>query len=175
MNIRARALCLALVCAALAACSPELDWRETSSAQGRFAVLLPGKPYEAARKVSTTAGEVEMHMTAAQAAGWQFGVVWADYPASAAGEPEQLIDAQRDALLRNTAAKVIAEKSTPLDGRPGRLLTAEGRNGDTAVTLHARFVVDGVRLYQVAATGAKGGVDQNGIETFLDSFKLTAR
>lgn len=58
MNTRTRALALAvaLVCAALAACSPDLDWRETSSADGRFAVLLPGKPREAARTLSTTAG-----------------------------------------------------------------------------------------------------------------------
>ena len=173
MNPRALALALALACAALAACSLALDWRETASADGRFSVLLPGKPHEAARTLSTTTGAVDMHMRAAEAAGWQFGVAWADYPAAAAREPQRLIDAQRDALLRNTQARVIADQPAPLDGRPGRLVTAEGSNGNSVVTLQARFIVDGARLYQIAATGAKGGVDQAGIDTFLDSFKLT--
>lgn len=163
------------VALSLSGCYPELDWREISSAEGRFAVLLPGKPREAARSLNTAAGEVDMHMTATEAMGWQFGVAWADFPAAAVREPERLIDAQRDALLRNTAGRVLAEKPAPLGSRHGRLVVAEGRAGDTAVALHARFVVDGVRLYQVAATGAKGGVDQTGIETFLDSFKLTGR
>ncbi len=113
-----------------------------------------------------------MHMTAAEAMGWQFGVARADYPAAAAREPERLIDAQRDALLRNTSGHVLAEKSAPLNGRPGRLVAAEVESGNTAVTLNARFVVDGVRLYQIATTGAKGGVDQAGVDTILESFKL---
>ena len=138
-------------------------------------MLLPGKPREAARSVVTAAGAVDMHMHTANAIGWQFSVAWADFPAAAVREPERLIDAQRDALLHNVAGRLVAEKRAPLDGRPSRLVVLEGKTGVTVVTLHARFVVDGARLYQVAATGAKGGVDQAGIETFLDSFKLAGR
>jgi len=159
----------------LCGCYPDLDWREIASTEGRYFVLLPGKPNEAARNLNTGAGSVEMHMNAANALGWQFGVAWADFPAAAANEPERLIDAQRDALLRGIAERVVAEKPALLAGRPGRLLVVEGKSGDKAVVLHARFVLDGTRLYQVAATGTKGGVDQAGIDTFLDSFKLASR
>ena len=155
-------------------CYPALDWREVASAEGRYAVMLPGKPREAARRVVTAAGAVDMHMTAAGAADWQFGVAWADYPEAAVREPERLIDTQRDALLRNSAGKVLSEKPAPVNGRPGRLVVAEGKSGDAVIALHARFLLDGARLYQVAATGARGGVDASGIETFLDSFRLAA-
>jgi len=43
--LRAGALSLVVFCAALAACTPELDWRELSVREGRLAVLLPGKPH----------------------------------------------------------------------------------------------------------------------------------
>lgn len=169
---RTCAWCAVLV---LCGCYPDLDWREISSAEGRFAVLLPGKPREAARSVGTASGAVEMHMSSADALGWQFGVAWADFPATALREPERLIDAQRDALLRSIYNRVVIEKLAPVAGRPGRLVLVEGKIGDKFVALHARFVLDGARLYQVAATGTKGGVEAAGIETFLDSFKLARR
>ena len=170
--LNAAGLALALL---LCSCYLELDWREYASVEGRYAVLLPGKPREEARSVGTNLGTVTMHMTAASAADWRFGVAWADYPEAAAREPERLIDTQRDALLRNIAGRVLAEKPAPLNGRPGRLVAAEGKSGDAVIALHARFVLDGTRLYQVAATGARGGVDQAGIETFLASFTLAGR
>jgi hypothetical protein len=116
-----------------------------------------------------------MHMAAVRTKDWQFGVAWADYPEAAVREPARLIDAQRDALLRNIAGHVVSEKSLPVDGRPGRLVVAEGKMGETVTVLSARFVLDGVRLYQVAATGARGGVPEAGVETYLDSFKLEKR
>lgn len=159
----------------LCACFPELDWREFHSAEGRYEVLLPGKVQEEVRSLGTTAGAVSMHMAAVRVSAWQFGVAWSDYPATAALEPERLIDTQRDALLRNVAGRTVAERSAPLRMRPGRLVVVEGKANDGVAVLHARFVVDGTRLYQVVATGIKGGSPEAGVETFFDSFKLSER
>ena len=165
---------LGLVIFVLNGCSPQLDWRQYASVEGRYAVTFPGKPREESRTIGSDVGPLAMRMTASSAAEWRFGVVWADYPEIAAREPERLIDIQRNALLRNITGRITSEKSVSLNGRPGRLVVAEGRSGDAIISLQVRFVLDGVRLYQVAATGAKGGVEQAEVETFLDSFKLAS-
>lgn len=60
MKIRAGALTLVIASVALIACTPELDWRELSVPEGRFAVLLPGKAQRDARVLDTPAGAVTM-------------------------------------------------------------------------------------------------------------------
>lgn len=160
----------AFACLALAGCYNELDWREVRSEQGRYRITLPAKPLEQTRTLNSAAGAVTMTMVSAQAADWLFGVGYADYPAGV--DAERHIDEQRDALLRNISGRISSEKAVRIGGKTGRLLTAEGRSGDRLVALHARFVVDGPRLYQIAAVGSKGGVSATELDTFLDSFKL---
>ena len=59
---------LALVAAlALAACFPELDWREFASADGGFKVMLPGRPAHEAREITLAGVKTMMHMDSAQA------------------------------------------------------------------------------------------------------------
>ncbi|MEI6301091.1 MAG: hypothetical protein WCR74_06570 [Betaproteobacteria bacterium] len=154
----------------LAACYAELDWREVPSAQGRYSITLPAKPQEHTRTLNSSAGEVSMTMASAQAAGWVFGVGYADYPSGT--NTDKHIDEQRDALLRNISGRITDEKALSVGGRPGRLVTAEGRRGDGVVVLQVRFVSDGPRLYQIAAVGNQGGVAETELDTFLDSFKL---
>ena len=159
-----------LACLALGACYNELDWREVASTQGRFRITLPAKPHEQTRTLDTAAGTLSMAMVSARAGEWLYGVGYADYPAG--GELQGRIDAQRDALLRNIAGRIITQKTASLDGRVDRVVIAEGRNGDHEIALHARFVADGLRLYQIVAIGRKGGVSDTELDTFLDSFKI---
>ncbi|MSQ73937.1 MAG: hypothetical protein EXR27_22110 [Betaproteobacteria bacterium] len=159
-----------LACLTLTACYNELDWREAPSAQGRYSITLPARPQEQTRSLNSAAGAVPMTMVSAQAADWVFGVAYADYPAAV--DANAHIDEQRDALLRNISGRVTNEKIANIGGKSGRLLTAEGHKGDSPVVLHARFVADGSRLYQIAAAGTKGGVPETELDTFLDSFKL---
>jgi hypothetical protein len=64
MHVRAGALILFVACAALAACTPELDWRELSVPEGRYSVLLPGKARSESRTLATASGAVVMTMHA---------------------------------------------------------------------------------------------------------------
>ena len=111
MEIRAGALMLAAVCAALAACTPELDWRELSVPEGRFAVLLPGKAQREARTLNTAAGALTMTMYACSLKQGSMAVAYTDYPAAAlaADHGRAQLDAARDALLRNIGGSVRSE------------------------------------------------------------------
>jgi hypothetical protein len=153
----------------LAACYSDLDWRDAPSTQGRYRIVMPARPQEQTRTLNTAAGAVPMSMVSARAAEWMFGVAYVDYPG---GNAQKYIDAQRDALLRNISGNITSEKTEIIAGRPGRVLTAEGRNGESVVVLRARFVADRARLYQIAAVGAKGGVADTELDTFFSSFKL---
>ena len=174
MNFRAGALGLVAVCAALAACTPELDWRELWVPAARFSVLLPGKARHESRTVDTAAGALTMTMYSVSVKRWTMAVAYSDYPAAAlaAGNMREQVAAARDALLRNIGARAHTAEEVPVAGLPGRQVRAEGRVGGQDTLLKARFVVAGNRLYQIAYVGAKDGVAMADIDMFLTSFKL---
>ena len=174
MNLRAGALILVFICAALAACAPELDWRELSVPEGRFAVLLPGKARQESRTLNTAAGALTMTMYSFSLRRGTMGVAYTDYPAAAldADHLRGRLDAARDALLRNINGSVRSEEDIGIAGHPGREVYAESRAGAEGALLKARFIVVGSRLYQIAYVGAKDGVAMADVDMFLTSFKL---
>jgi hypothetical protein len=169
-------LCFVLACTALAlaACAPELDWRELSVREGGFTVLLPGKASREARTLDTSAGAVTMTMYACSLKHGTMAIAYADYPAGAlAGERgRERLDAERDALLRNIGATSHSEERVSVGGLPGRQIYAEGRTGTRSALLKARFVVAGNRLYQIAYVGEPNGLKMADIDMFLNSFRL---
>src|SRR5262249_58151999 len=85
----------------LAACSPELDWREFTSAEGRDTVMLPARPTRETRELVLAGTRVRMQMVTAQVSGTAFAVAYADLP-SAADAPRTDRET-RDALTRHRA------------------------------------------------------------------------
>lgn len=174
MKIRAGALTLVIASVALIACTPELDWRELSVPEGRFAVLLPGKPRHESRVLNTAAGALTMTMYSFSLKQGTMGVAYTDYPAAAlaAGNGRAQVDAARNALLRNIRGGTRLEEDIGIAGFPGRQVYAEGGAGADGALLKARFVVVGSRLYQIAYAGAREGVAMADVDMFLASFRL---
>ncbi len=174
MEIRAGASALVLLCAALAGCAPELDWRDLSVPEGKFSALLPCKPRHETRTFSAAAGTLTMTMYACSLKQATMAVAYTDYPAAAlAGEHVRgQLDAARDALLRNIGAGAYSEEELAIAGLPGRQVHAEGGAGAQGALLKARFVVAGNRLYQIAYFGSSDGPAMADIDMFLTSFKL---
>lgn len=174
MHVRAGAQILIAACAALAACALELDWRELSAPDGRFAILLPGKARRESRVLDTPAGALTMTMYSFSLKHGTMGVAYTDYPAAAlaADRGREPLDAARDALLRNIGGGARIEEEISIGGLPGRQILAEGRAGAEGALLKARFVLVGNRLYQIAYVGARDGAAMADIDLFLTSFKL---
>lgn len=174
MDSRSGALALALACAALAGCAPELDWRELSAPEGKFAALLPCKPRQETRSFNAAAGTLTMTMYACSLKQGTMAVAYTDYPAAAAdaGQVRERLVAARDALLRNIGAGAHTEEDIAIAGLPGLQVYAEGRAGAQTTLLKARFAVDASRLYQIAYVGARSGAAMADIDLFLGSFKL---
>jgi hypothetical protein len=141
--------CLAAAAAlGLAACAPELDWREFSSPEGRFAVMLPGRPAHVAREVPLAGAKVPMHMASVQVTGMAFGVGYADLPPGT--DAARAIAESRDALVRNIGGRVTAERPVALAGARGIDFDAEGAAQGTPMRIAGRMVIAGERFYQVA-------------------------
>ena len=156
---------IAVVALLCLACSPELDWRELRSNEGRFTALMPAKPRYEARPLAG-APAVVMHLWSAHAAKSIFGVGYADYPEAGS----RVRDATRDALLNNIRGRLLEEKPLIQSGLAGRELVAEA--GDTA--LQARLFVSGSRLYQVVVLGGRNAISAADLELFLSSFRPLA-
>lgn len=155
----------------LAACYPELDWREVTSASGGYAVLMPATPEEASREVALGGVTFTMSMTSVRRDGMAFGVAYADIPAGGVRN-QQLLAAARDALVRNIAGSVTTDREISLGGAAGREFYAEGTVNGRALRLAARVLVAGHRFYQVAYIGQSDRLAQADVELFLGSFRL---
>ena len=162
---RALALAGALV---LAACYPELDWREFTSPEGGFTVMFPGKPARESRELVFAGRPTTMHMISAHATEMAFGVGYADLPPGT--EPGRAIDEGRAALLRNISGVVIAERA--LAGVTGVEFEAEGAAEGNPMRLAARVLVSGDRYYQVVLIARATRADEVDRALFPGSFKL---
>jgi hypothetical protein len=161
---------LAVAALWLAACAPELDWRELTSPDGRFAVMLPGRPAREAREVALANAKVTLHMTAVQMSGMAFGVGYADFPPGT--DPERAIAESRDALVRNIAGRVTAERPVVIEGGRGIEFQAEGSVQGTAMRISARLAVAGDRLYQVALIARAERASEVDPTLFPGSFRI---
>ena len=166
---RSRGTVLALAAAlALAACYAELDWREFTSPEGRFTVMLPSKPARESRELVLAGSPTTMHMVSAHATEMAFGVGYADLPPGT--DPKRAIDEGRAALLRNIGGVVIAERA--LDGVTGVGFEAEGAAEGNPMRLAARVLVSGDRYYQVVLVARAARADEVDRALFPGSFRL---
>jgi len=169
--MRWRRLSVAAAAFALAACYPELDWREFTSAEGGFAVMLPSRPARESRELALGGGRTTMHMVSAHATDMAFGVGYADLPPGT--DPARAVAEGRAALVQNIDGRVTAERA--LDGVTGVEFEADGAAGGSPMRIAARVLVSGNRYYQavLAIRAARAGeVDR---AMFPGSFRLVPR
>lgn len=165
-----RAFVAALTLTLLAACYPELDWREFRSDEGRFVVLLPDKPSLQSANVALAGATTTMRMHVVQKEGAVYGAGYADLPATLSAD--RAMASARDALVANIGGKLTRDDTIALNGSPGRDIRAEGRVRDRDYVLAARLYVVGTRLYQIAFIGSRKFAERADLDLFLGSFKV---
>jgi len=153
-------------------CSPALDWREHRFEEGGFTLLFPQKPGRAEKKLATPFGEVTMKMVTVRVEETVFAAASADFPR----EPDAaVLDAMRNALLKNFDGTVVVDKPVTAAGMPGREIIKRGRigSGDAVVEtdLRAQFFSRGNRYYQLVAAGRRGAIQAADLDLFFASFK----
>ena len=161
------------------------DWKEFSSAEGRFTVSLPETPKADISTVGTPAGPLKSHFFFVETDKFLYYVAYVDLPAGpeTPEENKEALDSSRDRALANH--RLISENDVTLDGIVGRELLVD-RNG---LIMNGRFFYAKQRLYHVILTARPYVVFRDGKPSphpkdrtdlfektsakFFDSFKLT--
>lgn len=149
----------------LLACSPQFDWREVRGNDAPFRVLMPAKPASFSRDMQLAGLTLNMQMTAADAAGVNFAV--GSVRLDDLGKAGVVAEAMKDGMLKNIHGQVTQVASSP-DG----IVEMQGKLPDgEVVTMAARFIIRGPRVYQVIAIGPAKKLKQDVIDTYMSSFK----
>jgi TonB family protein len=160
------------------------SWKEFTSAEGRFTVLMPGVPTAESTPVETAAGRIKMHSYILQTNFGTYGVMYGDLPwYSDEPNPGRLDSARNEALSKG--GRLLSESDVTLGGIVGRELLVD-KDG---YVLRARMFLVKERLYQaiiitranVAFNTGRPSSNPNertdfyeaNVTKFLDSFKLT--
>jgi hypothetical protein len=168
-QVGARMASLLILAGLLAACSPELNWREVHASDGTYTVLMPAKPAAHSRKLALGAIQTEMTLRGAEAAevSYVIGVATLDSPAHA----EQAQQAMQAGMLRNIGAATHQARTVLVDKLPMTELIAGGKSpAGQPLTLHARFATRGTRAYQAVVLGPASRFNVEAAQTFLESF-----
>jgi len=142
-------------------------WKEFSDDRGGFSIMLPGTPVEADNSSDEVTGRKFILLTKAV-----FMVGYQNFPADFPYDMEQhkellkqLWDAERDAVLSESKAKLLSQTDVVVEGHPGRLTKLERTNGGTSTE---KTLAVGKRVYQIfVITRSEAEATK-----FLDSFKL---
>lgn len=172
--MKSRLLTLLVLVLLLTACQPA-DWKEFSSKEGAFSVLMPGTPTEQTQKADTQAGTIEVHMFIFEQNGAAYMVGYNDYPEAIVqqADPSKMLDGARDGMVSNTQGKLLGEQVISLDKYPGREIQIETSDGK--LTMKNRVYLVNNRLYQVGVVTPKEESNSANITKFLASFKLQGK
>jgi hypothetical protein len=139
----------------------------------RFSVLFPGEP-----KVTVLPLEedkLSFDQAAVDVPGGQVSFLagFTDHSEEAASKPEDLLDEQENRPRRGTT-EVLHKRSVTLPGGyPGRVLILRRNISGTPLRIYSRLYLVKQRLYSlIVSTLDSGGVGEDVVKKFMDSFKL---
>lgn len=167
-------LVLSLSVALLAGCQ-KFSWKDFSSPEGKFSVLMPGTPQNHTQALNTPIGPVTTYAFVYSNKDAAFGVSYTDYPEALMQglDAQKILDGARNGQLSaKSGSTLISESPISLNSYPGRevqMTTPEG-DGKHAVRNHMYMVNN--RLYQVMVVMPRDELFSKNAVKFMDSFKL---
>jgi hypothetical protein len=156
-------------------------WKEFTSHQGLFSVLLPGIPSQRSQQTPSAAGPLDYITHTLQTDLAVYFIAYVDFPEAPddVGGIKRALDAGRDGAVATVNGKLISESDILLKGIPGRALTVEG----PSELVKARIYMAGLRLYILMMNTNKNQLSvperdalyNTCVERFLGSFRLLIR
>lgn len=157
------------------------SWKEFSSQDGYFSVLLPGTPVKQLQQAGGPTGPVDYFAYTLQTEAHSYYVAFLDFPEvpNDARGIRKILDGARDGAIATINGTLVSEQDLSLKGMPGRSMTVEG----PSQVLKARIYLAELRLYLLMIVANKtpapspetGILDNVTVEKFLGSFKLMSR
>ena len=157
------------------------SWKEFTSQDGFFTVLLPGTPVKQLQQAGSPTGPVDYFAYTLQTEAHSYYVAFIDFPEvpNDARGIRKILDGARDGAIATINGTLVSEQDLSLKGMPGRAMTVEG----PSQVLKARIYLAELRLYLLMIVASKtpaptpeaGILDNATVEKFLGSFKLMSR
>jgi hypothetical protein len=149
-------------------------WQEFRSPEGRFRILLPGRPTVRKQQAPSPAGPVIDTLCELNTDEMSVGVRFADFdgPAQHNFPLDRVVTDGRDSILRALGGHVSGERAFDLgDARVREVVIDSARQG----RCHFRWYVRGRRLYAVTVMSVKRGraPPTKIVRRVFDSFQLT--
>lgn len=156
--------------------SPESEeWREFSSSEGGFSVLMPGDPTKKIETVNTMFGPIDTPVFSLVQKDAIYAVTYCEYPATLvqASTPDAILDNVFNSV--KASGKLIGESIISLNGCPGRELEVElePEESDVLVTMKIRMFMIDNRICRAMVATPKGRATSEDAMKFLDSFKVS--
>lgn len=151
----------------------EVNWKEFSSEEGRFSVLLPRTPRQTTETVDAPSGEIDEHTFTTIYGDTTYVVSYSDYPQSlTSGDTRAVLDALRDSAVTGFSGKLLSERSISLNGHPGRELEIQVSDDSGTVIAQLRIFLVRNRLYYLYTIIPEERSSSPSVDKFLNSFKL---
>ncbi len=167
-------LAIAFFLLSLSACSPALNWRQTSPQASGVTLLFPCRPDKDERTIRLGSSSLRMQMHACRAGDAAFSLAFVDV--ADAAQVGAVLAALRAAAQANLGGPATAEPWRARGATPNEqsmLVRIDGHLPDgTNVVEHAAFFVKGMRLYQATALG--GPLDADALASFFDSIQVVS-
>ena len=172
MALMSRGVVLCVVWVGLAACSPDLNWRDVRSDDGRLVHWFPCRPVQQVRTLPLAGRDrrVELRVCDAAGASWAQMRVELERPDEADAVGQVLLQASAAKLGTVAAVRPVSLAGASQTPGPARA-TLQGRGPDGR-QLRAGVLVFGVggAVYQLTALGE--ALTEESIETFMASVRV---
>lgn len=143
-------------------------WKEFTSKEGGFSVLMPKQPVKRKQTAPSDAGPINVYMFTVNMGVVDYGVMYHDIQGKVT-DPESSLDAARDGAVKSARGVLMTEKEISLDGNPGREIRIKARDN---IIYTARIYLVRQRFYQTMVTVPEGVDVTRAARRFMDSFKL---
>lgn len=151
-------------------------WQQFTSPQGKFMVLMPGKPKQVKQAYQTPLGVINSQGFSVEKYGKNvaYFVAYSDFPINLSpNNSNQILSWAGKGILGGVNGKLISQRSFKLQGFPGREFTYLATSG---IFKHRMYLVNR-RLYQVVVVTSKEQQKYLAKSNvgFLNSFRLRSR
>ena len=153
----------------LAAKKGKYNWQKISPSEGRFEVLMPGKPTTYREATHSKIGEIGEEFYTYKDDEMTLTVEYSDLPSLATifGGRHMIYKKAKEGFLKSTNGREKSFVNISVEGTRGMELiyVTPTRNGKTF------FLLVSKRLYVIQASVLKKVADKSSLDTFLHSFK----
>jgi len=153
------------------------NWKKYKAEDLQFIAYYPSEPKRTVQKVTTAAGELDMHMIIYSPASGDdnaaYSVIRSDYPEEQFKDADEdynstVLDGAVNGAVSNLQGKLIYDNDVKFNGYPGRSFKISTQGA--FMYINAYLVENSIFAIQVICLEAK---DKNAsIEHFLNSFEL---